>query len=248
MIPKRLFPGRSRGGFTLIELLIVIAIILILIAIALPNFLEAQLRAKATKSLSEMRTLATAIESFRTERGVLLIDFWDDGSAEANIRIRQVFGGVGHWVPPCSPSHPDGRSMTCVLMPLTTPVAYMTTIPDDVLAPSPDSGGIGERGHDEWIGHVGNRTYLYADRESAPGKVHFGNVTDFNTSQFPTIHLPGYISPLRVDEWILSGFGPGRENNLDNNSVRKPFIYSPTNGTRSVGSFYYRSSEGIARR
>ncbi|MBE7490114.1 prepilin-type N-terminal cleavage/methylation domain-containing protein [bacterium] len=40
------FKGHS--GFTLIELLIVIAIILILISIALPNFLEAQLRAKVT--------------------------------------------------------------------------------------------------------------------------------------------------------------------------------------------------------
>lgn len=41
---------RNRPGFTLIELLIVIAIILILIAIALPNFLEAQIRAKVTKA------------------------------------------------------------------------------------------------------------------------------------------------------------------------------------------------------
>jgi prepilin-type N-terminal cleavage/methylation domain-containing protein len=55
------------GGFTLIELLIVIAIILILIAIALPNFLEAQLRAKVTKANSEIRTLATALESYQID-------------------------------------------------------------------------------------------------------------------------------------------------------------------------------------
>ena len=237
----------SRSGFTLIELLIVIAIILILIAIALPNFLEAQLRAKAAKSMSEMRTLATAIESLRTERGVLLIDFWDDETAEASFRIRDKFAGVGHWIPPCSITHPDNRSMTCVLMPLTSPVAYLTSIPDDALAPTPSGTGVGERGHDEWVGHPGNRTYLYADRESSPGKRHFNTDYDFNTDQFPTIPLPGYLSPLRVDEWVLSGFGPGRENNLFNNSVRRPFVYSPTNGTRSVGSFYYRSTEGIAR-
>jgi len=51
-------------GFTLIELLIVIAIILILIAIALPNFLEAQVRAKITKARGEMRTLAIAMDSY----------------------------------------------------------------------------------------------------------------------------------------------------------------------------------------
>jgi general secretion pathway protein G len=60
--------GKHRG-FTLIELLIVIAIILILIAIALPNFLEAQIRAKVTKSKAEVRTLATALESYRLDFG-----------------------------------------------------------------------------------------------------------------------------------------------------------------------------------
>ena len=45
----------ARRGFTLIELLIVIAIILILIAIALPNFLEAQERARVTRAKAELR-------------------------------------------------------------------------------------------------------------------------------------------------------------------------------------------------
>jgi prepilin-type N-terminal cleavage/methylation domain-containing protein len=57
----------KKTGFTLIELLIVIAIILILIAIALPNFLEAQIRAKITKVKGDMRTIATAQESYRID-------------------------------------------------------------------------------------------------------------------------------------------------------------------------------------
>jgi prepilin-type N-terminal cleavage/methylation domain-containing protein len=57
---------RNRKGFTLIELLIVIAIILILIAIALPNFLEAQIRARVTKANGEMRSLATALFDYNT--------------------------------------------------------------------------------------------------------------------------------------------------------------------------------------
>jgi len=57
---------KSRKGFTLIELLIVIAIILILIAIALPNFLEAQIRARVTKANGEMRSLATALFDYNT--------------------------------------------------------------------------------------------------------------------------------------------------------------------------------------
>ncbi len=51
-------------GFTLIELLIVIAIILILIAIALPNFLEAQIRAKIVQSRADMRTIGIAMDTY----------------------------------------------------------------------------------------------------------------------------------------------------------------------------------------
>ena len=58
---------RGKGGFTLIELLIVIAIILILIAIALPNFLAAQLRARVVRLRGDMRALATAQEAYYTD-------------------------------------------------------------------------------------------------------------------------------------------------------------------------------------
>jgi type II secretion system protein G len=62
--------GRSamhRRGFTLIELLIVVAIIAILAAIAVPNFLEAQTRAKVSRVKADQRSLATAIETYRID-------------------------------------------------------------------------------------------------------------------------------------------------------------------------------------
>jgi prepilin-type N-terminal cleavage/methylation domain-containing protein len=53
-----------KKGFTLIELLIVVAIIAILAAIAVPNFLEAQVRSKVSRVKTDIRSLATGIESY----------------------------------------------------------------------------------------------------------------------------------------------------------------------------------------
>jgi len=52
------------SAFTLIELLIVVAIIAILALIAVPNFLEAQVRAKVSRVRTDMRSLATALEAY----------------------------------------------------------------------------------------------------------------------------------------------------------------------------------------
>lgn len=56
-----------KKGFTLIELLIVVAIIAILAAIAVPNFLEAQTRAKVSRVVSDMRTLNVGIETYKID-------------------------------------------------------------------------------------------------------------------------------------------------------------------------------------
>ncbi|RJP33938.1 MAG: prepilin-type N-terminal cleavage/methylation domain-containing protein [Candidatus Omnitrophota bacterium] len=54
-------------GFTLIELLIVVAIIGILAAIAVPNFMNAQIRAKVSRSLADQRTLELAILQYMAD-------------------------------------------------------------------------------------------------------------------------------------------------------------------------------------
>lgn len=58
---------KNTRAFTLIELLIVVAIIAILAAIAVPNFLEAQTRAKVSRVKSDQRTIATALESYAVD-------------------------------------------------------------------------------------------------------------------------------------------------------------------------------------
>ncbi len=56
-------------GFTLIELLIVVAIIGILAAIAVPNFLNAQTRAKVARVNGDLNALSTALESYQIDQG-----------------------------------------------------------------------------------------------------------------------------------------------------------------------------------
>ena len=55
--------GNSKG-FTLIELLIVVAIIGIIAAIAIPNLLNAIQRGKQKRTMGDLRTIATAVESY----------------------------------------------------------------------------------------------------------------------------------------------------------------------------------------
>jgi len=76
---KQSFLSVWRRGFTLIELLIVVAIIAILAAIAVPNFLEAQTRAKVSRVKNDMRVLATAFEAYAVDNNHYPFD-WDERS------------------------------------------------------------------------------------------------------------------------------------------------------------------------
>jgi len=95
----------KKQGFTLIELLIVVAIIAILAAIAIPNFLQAQTRAKISRAQSDMRAIATGIESY-----------YVDHNAYPETRA-----GFAELITPSS---------VYGLFRLTTPTAYITNIPD----------------------------------------------------------------------------------------------------------------------
>jgi type IV pilus assembly protein PilA len=61
-----------KGGFTLIELMIVVAIIGILAAIAIPNFLRFQLKAKSSEGKTNLAAIRTAEQSYYSEFGVFV--------------------------------------------------------------------------------------------------------------------------------------------------------------------------------
>lgn len=98
------------SAFTLIELLIVVAIIAILAAIAVPNFVEAQMRSKVTRVKSELRTLRTALETYCIDTSKYP---FENGPDTAMYNMGKTVG----------------------LRRLTTPVAYVSNIPYDVFTP-----------------------------------------------------------------------------------------------------------------
>ena len=62
--------NRTSKGFTLIELLIVVAIIGIIAAIAIPNLLNAIDRGKQKRSMADLRSIGTAVESYAVDNNV----------------------------------------------------------------------------------------------------------------------------------------------------------------------------------
>jgi prepilin-type N-terminal cleavage/methylation domain-containing protein len=92
---------RSKS-FTLIELLIVVAIIAILAAIAVPNFLEAQVRAKVSRAKSDMRSVRVGLEAYAVDSN--------------------------HYPDPATTIwHPTLQDIPM----LTTPMAYLSSFPSD---------------------------------------------------------------------------------------------------------------------
>lgn len=75
----------ERVGFTLIELLIVVAIIGILAAIAVPNFLNAQTRAKVAHVEADFKSIATALEAYRVDNNDYPVD--SDNSWPIGLRM-----------------------------------------------------------------------------------------------------------------------------------------------------------------
>ncbi len=59
--------NKKRGGFTLVEIMIVVAIIALLAAIAVPGFLRARKRSQASRVLNDLRLIDAAVDQYAIE-------------------------------------------------------------------------------------------------------------------------------------------------------------------------------------
>lgn len=104
-------------GFTMVELTLVAIIILILISIALPNFLEAQIRAKVTAANGDMECLAQALEEY----------YIGYRAYPLNVVSKLPEGGLSE------DGNPNLRGSALTV--LTTPVVYLSALPLDQFFP-----------------------------------------------------------------------------------------------------------------
>ena len=211
---------KNNKGFTLIELLIVVAIIAILAAIAVPNFLEAQTRSKISRVKADQRSLSTAFAAYYTDNNFYplctTISPLTGINAPDAVRMKLSTDGNGNDVF-------DGYWPNLA----TTPVAYITSLPKDVFP-----------------------TKVWDTTGLAGGPYDLNNagvLRNFFVWVFPRGQGAVGASLVQADvKYMIVSPGPdqkmelGMEWNYDaiNPALNANATYDPTNGTVSIGNVF----------
>lgn len=212
------FVKRSLAGFTLIELLIVVAIIAILAAIAVPNFLEAQTRAKVSRAKADMRSLATAIEPYQ-------MDF------NCYLYCNRPAFGIVVLEAPARPNHRPTFER------LTSPVSYLASAAafTDPFTPKALSAA-------NWTG--ADSVYNATDAKRAKVYNYYArNTTAGGQARWDEAATPG--AEPKPNWWFAVSAGPAGvhfHGDKLNENVGKDALsiamYDSTNGTTSRGSIW----------
>jgi prepilin-type N-terminal cleavage/methylation domain-containing protein len=207
-----------KKGFTLIELLIVVLIIAILAAIAIPNFLEFQTRAKVSRVKSDHRSLATGIEAYYVDcneypamatQAMSANGLYLTGGAYniCTFRIRNY--GV------------NGATQT-MLKTLTTPIAYITGYFPDPFASSRGSFFPYRQYPFTWL------LFSYGpDRDENSGMNH--------TNAIATLQMMGGIDYNFETVFNIDVAQPSNQYMAGIGMKGSALHYDPTNGTTSAG-------------
>lgn len=209
MYPRSFFLARTdcKGSraFTLIELLIVVAIIAILAAIAVPNFLEAQVRSKVSRAKADMRSVAVAVEAYAVDHNKY---------CRPDFPTWQLPHGLGAIL----------AGWTYDAFGLTTPVAYLTSIPKDPFGGRPGPGDLA----------TSTFEYFYATKDF------YEDTTVHALYSWQTSYTTANADQREawVAKWNLQSRGPDRNLKRTITEIDRPmkWVYDPTNGTISRGN------------
>ncbi len=211
---------RLRQAFTLIELLIVVAIVAILAAIAVPNFLEAQVRSKVSRVQSDMRSLSTAMESYRVD----------------NNRYALPSNAIGEGIEDPADDNTVSPFETKIPILLTTPIAYISSRPTDPFVKVRNSA-------EPPLYHTVTRDFVDLKHETS--SINW----KLSWSIFFLETFNGEDRSDNIQYWFGS-FGPDRQHNANiPHAAGAPdlgphihgtgALYDPTNGTISSGDIFY---------
>lgn len=235
----------TKQAFTLIELLIVVAIIAILAAIAVPNFLEAQTRSKVARVKADFRSVATAIETYRIDNNK-----YPDGTDNPT-GYPQVFadffgpkaGGYYTFRTRSSSGLEVGRDFSGI----TTPISYITTVPTDPFAKQ--AAGFltycyraASNTKNGWVlTSFGPDADVLEDRG---GRLGVGTDNPNPLSTFSDTKTPARLGDVN-ERAVISVFEGQLILPEGLQSALTDLSYDPTNGTISDGDVIYLSGTGF---
>jgi len=232
-----------KKAFTLIELLIVVAIIAILAAIAVPNFLEAQTRAKIARVQSDQRTYSTALETYYIDNNSYPVYFQTGMKVGNGFPYTAVPANVNNYnaaikLAASQPETPEKEipsfAVTTlgggVAIGLTTPVSYLNTYPADAFANYKGATFAYVQGTAGFIVFSpGADGSFQLDADTANASVGNDNAAEYIVNGGQSLPSPFLLTGPTGSAPKPTGYAGGGT---------ASFTYDATNGTASAGDVY----------
>ncbi len=215
----------KKEGFTLIELLIVVAIIAILAAIAVPNFLEAQTRSKVSRARADLRSIATALEAYAVTHSKYPLMRGPVVGTEGT--VDQFPWDLTGW------GDARGNAWRVTPLSVTTPEAFLTSA--NMIDPF-------KRGATD------NRSPFKP--YDSPNQADLG-YTYHNIFEYVDMGAAGFDNGDLEDygHWRMFSLGPNKlYDSLGTADTTLGWIYDPTNGTMSSGNILRTQKDTMGMR